>query len=105
MPRRAAFAAPPAAGRCTRTRRRHDRLRRADTASRLFPRSDRRCGWDKVRPYIWRDSMAGAVLQCDCMREHRPRVDAGVELAILAARIDGRWQIVQQRAIEVSPHE
>ena len=44
-------------------------------------------------------------LERECAREHRAGVHAGVELAVLAARIDAARQVVEQRRVELAAGE
>src|SRR5689334_5025677 len=54
----------------------------------------------QIAPHIRRDFMRLAGLQRDWLDEHRTGVHARVELATLAARIDGGRQVAQQQTIE-----
>src|SRR5262249_35458736 len=87
------------------TRRRRDRPRREGRASRSSLQSDRRCVWGKVRPYVRRDLMNRARIERERRLEHRSRVEARVELAVLAARIEGCGQLAQQRSVELASGE
>src|SRR5438093_12705339 len=104
MPTLSVSAAPRADEPYSPTPRQCDRPGRADTGSRSFLRSDRRCARDIPPFQICKhksaalDSHPGFDRNRRC--EHRAVVRERVELAALAARIRGGGQVREQCGVE-----